>query len=222
MSWNGNARWMNRWNILMLVVLAAFMMTLAGAFAARGDEARCAWFSRFEWSSRSHIEDEIANIDECNMNAVLFQIRGTADAFYISQWEPWAEQLGNDYPGYDPLAVAIYEAHERGLELHAYVNAMPVWSGATPPGDPFHIYNTHPEWIMVNSSGTPMDPADGYAFASPGVPQFREHLNKVIMDIATKYDVDGIHLDYIRYPSTAYSNDDSSVARYLREHPSCT
>jgi hypothetical protein len=109
------------------------------------------------------------------------------------------------------------------LELHAYVNAMPVWSHSYAPASPFHIYNTHPEWVMVNSSGVPMDPTGpySYAFASPGIPQFREHLNKVIMDIVTHYDVDGIHLDYIRYPYNTYSYDDSSVARFLRENPTC-
>ena len=114
------------------------------------------------------------------MNAVLFQIRGEADAFYISEWEPWSELVGGDYPGYDPLAVAIYEARRRGLELHAYVNAMPAWSGSSPHPSPDHIYNAHPEWIMVDTSGTPMDPADGYANISPGIPQAVQHLNNVI------------------------------------------
>ena len=190
------------------------------------EEGRCVWFHRWEWGNRQDIENTIANIDACNCNAILFQIRGQGDAFYISDHEPWSTLVGSDYPGYDPLAVAIFEAHKRGLELHAYVNAMPAWSGATPHPSPQHIYNAHPEWIMVNEYGAPMDPADGYANISPGIPQAAQHLNDVIMDIATKYDVDGIHLDYIRYPGwdqpDDYSYDDSSLARFAHDYPGCT
>jgi uncharacterized lipoprotein YddW (UPF0748 family) len=207
---------------LLIANLLAFLGTFLSAFCASGDEGRAAWFHRFEWSTRQDVEDEIANIDNCNMNAVVFQIRGTADAFYISEHEPWSHYLGNDYPGYDPLAVAIYEAHKRGLELHAYVNVMPAWSGSTPPSSPNHIYNAHPEWIMVDTAGIPMDPAAGYANVSPGIPQVQQHINRVIMDIATNYDVDGIHLDYIRYPHLDYSHDDSSLARFDRDYPGCT
>ena len=212
-------------SLLFSYVLALSLALSLTAGPGRADEARCAWFSRFEWNSRSDIEDEIANIDQCNMNAVLFQIRGEADAFYISTWEPWSHIVGNDYPGYDPLAVAIYEAHSRGLELHAYVNAMPVWSQSFSPASDLHLYNAHPEWVMVNSSGEPMDPETtpySYAFLSPGFPQVREHINKVVMDIVTNYDVDGIHFDYIRYPYSTYSHDDSSLARFAREYPGCT
>ncbi len=203
-----------------LMIFSGISIGLPGASA---DEARCAWFTRFEYSTRQHIEDEMANIASCHMNTVLFQIRGQGDAFYISQHEPWSDRLGGFYPGFDPLAVAIYEAHSRGLELHAYVNAMPAWSGSTPPSSPDHIYNAHPEWIMVDEQGIPMDPSEaGYADISPGIPQAARHVNDVIMDIASHYDVDGIHLDYIRYPNSSHSYDDSSLARFARDYPGCT
>ncbi|MFC1683570.1 glycoside hydrolase family 10 protein, partial [Candidatus Zixiibacteriota bacterium] len=211
-----------------LILGGLILLTIIGlgASAVPAEEARCVWFHRWEWSDRQDIENTIQNIENCNMNAVVFQIRGQGDAFYISDHEPWSTLVGSDYPGYDPLAVAIYEARSRGLELHAYVNAMPAWSGSSLHPSPDHIYNAHPEWIMVDSSGVPMDPADGYANISPGIPQAAQHLNNVIVDIATNYDVDGIHLDYIRYPgwdsSNDYSYDDSSLVRFAREYPGCT
>ena len=209
--------------VLILSGLFVFWGIPMGIPSASADEARCAWFTRFEWNDRQDIEDELANIESCNMNIVLFQIRGQGDAFYISQHEPWSDRIGGSYPGYDPLAVAIYEAHSRGMELHAYVNAMPAWSGSSPPSSPEHIYNAHPEWIMVDEYGVPMDPNEaGYADISPGIPQAAQHVNDVIMDIATKYDVDGIHLDYIRYPNSSHSYDDSSLARFTRDYPGCT
>ncbi len=216
------------WKALMATGLLALLGISAGVpTAALADEARAVWFHRWEWNDRQDIEDEITNIDNCHMNAVLFQIRGQGDAFYISEHEPWSNLVGDEYPGYDPLAVAIYEAHKKGLELHAYVNTMPAWSGSTPPVSPDHIYNAHPEWIMVDASGTPMDPSSGYADISPGIPQAAQHVNDVIMDIATNYDVDGIHLDYIRYPGwdipdKDYSHDDSSLARFARDYSGCT
>jgi len=210
--------------MLILGGLILLMTIGLGATAIPAEEARCAWFTRFEWSNRNDIESEMANIETCNMNAVLFQIRGEADAFYISEHEPWSRLLGNKYPGYDPLAVAIYEAHSRGMELHAYVNAMPVWGSSSLPVSPDHIYNAHPEWIMTDELGDPMEYpfSYGYAFISPGIPQAAQHINKVIMDIATNYDVDGIHLDYIRYPYPTHSHDDSSLARFARDYPGCT
>jgi len=211
---------------LLFLAGLALLLTGRGPSPAAADEGRCVWFHRWEWNDRQDIESTIANIDNCNCNAVLFQIRGQGDAFYIPEHEPWSDLLGGDYPGYDPLAVAIYEAHSRGLELHAYVNAMPIWSGSTPPTSPDHVYNAHPEWVMVDSSGVPMNPANGYVSISPGIPQAARHLNNVIKDIAAKYDVDGIHLDYIRYPgwdqSEEYSYDDSSLARFARDYPGCT
>ena len=211
------------WRTLMAAGLLVLLGISAGVPAgALADEARAVWFHRWEWNDRQDIEVEITNIDNCHMNAVLFQIRGQGDAFYISEHEPWSHLVGDEYPGYDPLAVAIYEAHKKGLELHAYVNAMPAWSGSTPPVSPDHIYNAHPEWIMVDEYGVPMDPADGYADISPGIPQAAQHVNNVIMDIATNYDVDGIHLDYIRYPHPNYSHDDSSLVRFARDYPECT
>jgi uncharacterized lipoprotein YddW (UPF0748 family) len=210
--------------LLLSRVIPGAMPPGLGPFSAAAEEARCSWFTRFEWNDRQDIVDEIDNLAACNTNAILFQIRGEADAFYISEHEPWSRLVGNDYPGYDPLAVAIYEAHRRGMELHAYVNAMPAWGGSSMPVSPDHIYNAHPEWIMVDENGEPMEyPFDyGYAFVSPGIPQAREHIVKVIMDIAANYDVDGIHLDYIRYPYPTYSHDDSSLARFVREYGGCT
>jgi uncharacterized lipoprotein YddW (UPF0748 family) len=203
---------------LILLYLVAVWSLACPVLSAADEEARAVWFSRFEYTTKEDIRSEIAKADSCRCNIILFQIRGQADALYLSQLEPWSDMLGGDYPGFDPLAVAIEEATLRGMELHAYVNTFPVWSGTASPSSPEHIYNAHPEWVMVDQFGTPMDPASSYAFISPGIPQAAQHLNQVILDIVTNYDVDGIHLDYIRYPASGYSYDDSSLARFQREY----
>ncbi len=205
-------------SLLTLLGLLANSFLLSARPSPAQEEARAVWFSRFEYGSEADIRRQIASADSCHCNIILFQIRGQADAYYLSQVEPWSDQLGGGYPGFDPLAVAIEEARLRGMELHAYVNTFPLWNGSNPPSSPDHIYNAHPEWVMLDQSGTPMDPAGGYAYLSPGISQAVQHVKDVISDIATHYDIDGIHLDYIRYPGTSYSHDDSSLARFLREY----
>jgi len=207
-------RWPGSFGIFLLLI----SMLLIPLWSWSDEEARAVWFSRFEYGNEQDIRSEIAKADSCRCNIILFQIRGQGDAFYLSALEPWSEMLGGSYPGYDPLAVAIEEAHLRGLELHAYVNAFPLWSGSRLPTSPQHLYNLHPEWVMVDQFGTAMDPASGYAFISPGIPQAAQHVHDVILDIAANYDVDGLHLDYIRYPDAGYSYDDSSLARFQREY----
>ncbi len=181
-------------------------------------EGRALWVTRWEYRTEAQIRSIIRDARDAHLNIILFQVRGQADAYYQSSFEPWAERLGGSYPGFDPLEVAIDEAHRNGLELHAYMNTFPVWSGSSPPSSPNHIYNTHPEWIMVNSSGIPMDPAAaGYATGSPGIPEFTDHVFNVFMEVLENYDVDGLHMDYIRYPNTNYSYDSTSVARFKQD-----
>ncbi|MGH2566859.1 MAG: glycoside hydrolase family 10 protein, partial [Bacteroidota bacterium] len=196
-------------------------------------EARGVWMSRFEYaddSSRSNpdraqrrIREVFEQARRAKFNMVFFQVRGNGDAFYRSAYEPWSLMLtgtlGQD-PGWDPLQFALDEAHRLGLELHAWLNTFPVWRGKTPPAEstPRSVYLEHPDWLVCDSDGKPMPLNDGYVNVSPGIPAARQHVLDVVMDMVEKYDVDGIHFDYIRYPeeSTArgYSHDSISVARF--------
>jgi uncharacterized lipoprotein YddW (UPF0748 family) len=196
-------------------------------------EARGVWMSRFDYTQsvrstdpeaqKAHIRHVFEQAHKARMNMIIFQVRGNADAFYRSQYEPWGSALtgtlGKD-PGWDPLQYAIETAHELGLELHAWVNAFPAWRGKEPPTEstPRHSYLDHPQWIVCDSAGRPMKGGEGYITFSPGIPGVREHIQKVVMDIVSKYDIDGIHFDYIRYPEGSnvrgYSHDSVSVARF--------
>ncbi len=175
-------------------------------------ELRGIWVTRWDYGSASDVEEILQDATDWGFNAVFFQVRGTADAYYESTVEPWAKglsgTLGQD-PGWDPLGVAIEEAHGRGLELHAWMNTFTAWSGTTPPppSDPPHILYAHPEWRQAGPDGAPMAWNESYTWVSPGIPGVREHILAVVDDIASRYDVDGIHLDYIRYAGPAYSHD---------------
>lgn len=187
-----------------------------------GDESgelRGVWVDRWTFSSEDDVRTIMANAADAGFNAVYFQIRGTADAYYRSDIEPWASRLsgtlGQD-PGWDPLGVAVEAGHAEGLQVHAYVNAFPFWAGTTPPAtsDPLHAYLAHPDWLVADGDGTPMALNSSYVWMSPGNPAVRQRLADVVEDITNKYDVDGVHLDLVRYPGADYSHDAVSEAEW--------
>ena len=128
---------------------------------------------------------------DANMNAVIFQVRQGGTAYYESSYEPWGYYAGYQNPGYDPLAAAIEEAHSRGLELHAWFNVFQ--TSSTHDGSPAAEY---PEWICRDQNGIPMS---SYRSLSPGLEDVREYTINVAMEIVRNYDIDGLHLDYVRW-----------------------
>jgi len=157
------------------------------------------------------------SVKAANMNAVLFQIRPETDAFYNSAYEPWSANLGGTrgtYPGYDPLAFAIEEAHKRGIELHGWINPYRFETSAKKYSGAVCDYKaTHPEWILdyavYNANGTKK--TDGVTILDPGNPAVRKLIKNVIGDILSKYDVDGILFDDYFY---AYAGTSSTLDSY--------
>jgi len=193
-------------------------------------EARALWVPRWSYSSEADVKAIVDKAARANFNILFFQVRGQADAYYQSQYEPWADRLsgtlGQD-PGWDPLATAIEEAHGAGLQLHAYVNVYTVWLGTTPPradAVPQHMYHRFNElygneWVQWHQDGRPMGLHSSYLTASPGHPAVAEHIIAVCRDILQNYDVDGLHLDYLRYSSPYYSHDPLSQQRFQDAQP---
>ncbi len=187
------------------------------------------WVSRWEYNSPDDISALFSRTASWGITDVYFQVRGRGDAFYRSTIEPWGAELtgtlGND-PGWDPLEVAIREARQRGLRLHAWINTFTMWSGSTPPPatQPAHIYRSNPDWIMANREGLTMRLGNrfGYVLAAPGNPEVQARIEAVVLDIVERYPVDGIHYDYIRLPDHDYSYDAVSRQRYLSENDSDT
>jgi uncharacterized lipoprotein YddW (UPF0748 family) len=190
-------------------------------------EARALWVSRYDYATLEDVQKIVERAAYANFNIILFQVRGVADAYYHSNYEPWAARLtgypgtlGQD-PGWDPLATAVELAHAAGLELHAWVNVYPAWHGEPPPSSttPEHMYNLFNElygddWVQWNKQGQPMQLNTYYLWASPGHEAVSERIVYVCEDIVTNYDVDGLHLDYIRYAGHEFSYDPVSEARF--------
>ena len=188
-------------------------------------EIRALWVTRWDYSSPADIRAIMQKAARAHFNVVWLQVRGQADAYYRSSLEPWAARLsgvlGRD-PGWDPLAVAISEAHAVGLQLHAYVNVYPAWLGTTPPAratpEPmYHAFNAlyGNLWVMWNDRGQPMGlRSDDYLYANPAYPPVADHIAAVVRDLLSRYEVDGLHLDLVRYAGPRYSYDPKSNAAY--------
>lgn len=198
-------------------------------------EMRGVWIatvSNIDWPSQPGLPvDEqkvelLALLDraaELNMNAVFFQVRPAADALYDSPYEPWSEYLTGKQgkspkPFYDPLQFAIEEAHKRGLELHAWFNPFrALHPSAKSELASTHIKNVKPD--LVVSYGP-------YLWLNPGMPEVREYSKRVILDVARRYNIDGVHLDdyFYPYPERTASNtfkrfpDEQAYQKYVQEN----
>ena len=157
--------------------------------------------------------NQLNNLREAGINAILFQIRPEADAFYVSSLEPWSRFLMGvqgkiPVPLWDPTAFLIEECHKRGMEFHAWINPYRVKTNRQVKLASSHIYWQHPEWFVEYGNQTYFD---------PGLPESRKYICKVIADIVSRYDVDGIHMDdyFYPYPIPGITfPDDLSFARY--------
>ncbi len=159
---------------------------------------RAVWVVREEYRSPAEITSLMESIRQAGLNTVLFQVRGNATAYYRSSIEPSA--YASD-PGFDPLEIACREAHRRGLAIHAWVNVMPAWKGPTPPTDPRQLWNAHPDWLWYDQNGRRQPLGDYYVSVNPCRPEVRQYLVGVFREILQRYPVDGLHLDYIRFPN---------------------
>jgi uncharacterized lipoprotein YddW (UPF0748 family) len=197
-------------------------------------EARALWVSRFEYTSAIDLDAIMTDAKRANFNIVYLQVRGVADALYNSPLEPCSIRLCGKLggtPTWDPLQVAINLAHTRGIQLHAWLNSFTGWTPTSnttcnalvesDPGKPRHVFLAHPEWKVVDSLGVthPCPNSDESVWMSPGIPGVRTHLASVAADVAGRYAVDGIHLDFIRYPGLKWSHDTTSL-RVFGQSPS--
>ena len=152
-------------------------------------------------------------LQEQGCNAVIFQVRPQADAFYVSELEPWTRFLTGEQgvapdPLWDPLQFMIEQCHARGMELHAWLNPYRVTSNDKEQLHPDHLYFNKPE--IFRKYGKQL-------YFDPGEPESVAHTVRVIADIVSRYDVDAIHFDDYFYPypeKFEEFHDDASFDKY--------
>lgn len=192
--------------IYLVPVRAAFCQQLT-EFPKR--EFRGIWVAtvvNIDWPSAPGLNPEtqkqelirlLDNHQRAGINAILLQIRPSADALYAKSREPWSRFLTGKQgqapqPFYDPLSYAIDEAHKRGMELHAWLNPYRATFDLNPANiSSDHVTRTHPEWFFIYG---------GRKLFNPGLPAVREYIVNVVMDVVRNYDIDGIHFDDYFYP----------------------
>ena len=200
-----------------LIPMLSLLALLTGCQSSGRDPTRAIWVTRFDYKTSADVERIVNNCSDAGLNTILFQVRGNGTSFYKSDIEPWAEEFDFQDPGFDPLQVAIDAAHERDVELHAWVNVMPAWRGTTPPSDPRQLYNTHPEWFWYDQSGQRQALSSFYVSLNPCLPEAREYIVEVFRDIASRYNIDGLHMDYIRFPNEPPATPRGSGIDYPRD-----
>jgi len=146
---------------------------------------------------KNELLDILDLCESIGANAVVFQVRPAADAFYDSPYEPWSEWLTGRQgrapsPYFDPMTFLIDECHKRGMEFHAWINpfrAAATYLSADITHD--HIINQKPDWFFNYGVNKYFD---------PGIPEVQDYILKIVTDIVKRYDVDGIHYDDYFYP----------------------
>src|SRR6266498_5508091 len=117
--------------------------------AAASGEVRALWVVRTTLTSREKIRTMVESAKENGFNTLIVQVRGRGDAYYRSRREPRAVELKEQSREFDPLAVTLVEAKQRGLKVHAWRNTSLLANLDALPTDPMHVYNRHPEWLAV-------------------------------------------------------------------------
>ncbi|MET7438500.1 MULTISPECIES: family 10 glycosylhydrolase [unclassified Streptomyces] len=178
-----------------------------GAEARAACEMRGMWLATVanrDWPSRAGLTaaeqraELLTHLDTAvsrRLNAVILQVRPTADALWPSTYEPWSQYLtgvqGRD-PGWDPLGTAVAEAHARGLELHAWFNPYRIANHTDPSRlVASHPARLHPDWVV---------PYGGRLHYNPGLPEVRAFVQDAMLDAVRRYPVDAVHWDDYFYP----------------------
>ena len=227
-------------SLVALATLLFISILSSGAFTAASTqeepEIRALWVLRTSLSSPESIESLVAAARQNGFNTLLVQVRGRGDAYYSSALEPRASELQRQPPTFDPLATVLERARAAGLGVHAWVNVNLISSAVDLPIARNHIVMRYPAWLMVPRDlapelarvgpGSPsyvgrlarwtraqQEEVEGL-YASPAIPAAARHVEAVVRDIAKRYPVDGIHLDYARYPSNRFDYSAGAIAEF--------
>ncbi|WP_229215214.1 glycoside hydrolase family 10 protein [Dyadobacter bucti] len=188
-------------------------------------EFRAVWIAtvdNIDWPSSKNLipgeqQEEFTSLLDFHkkngMNAVFVQVRAAGDAFYAKSPEPWSEWLTGRQgkqpePLWDPLDFMIDESHRRGLEFHAWLNLNRLVHKSSTSVSSDNISRTHPEWILSY---------DGYKLFNFGIPEVRQFITDITVNVAKNYDIDGIHFDDYFYPYAAPGQviqDDETFRKY--------
>jgi len=213
------------------LIALLFMSISYPSLVAGEDEKVSPLYDRYLWvirdvlKSKKSIDDMVNFAIEKNINHLFVQVRGRGDSFYESQFTSRSQILSESE--FDPLAYLLDTANGKGINIHAWVNVYFLWSSKSLPKDERHILHMQQQWLDTTEEW-PVDvgkqlemvAVNNYSeglFLSPNHPDVNEYLIKVFRELITNYDIDGLHLDYIRYQDAEYGRNPYAIARFKNE-----
>ena len=210
------------------MIALLFMSIFYPSLVAGEDEKVSPLYDRYLWvirdvlKSKRSIDDMVNFAIEKNINHLFVQVRGRGDSFYESQFISRSQILTEGE--FDPLAYLLNAANGKGINIHAWVNVYFLWSSKSLPKDEQHILHMQQQWLDTTEEW-PVDVgkqlemvgvnnnSEGL-FLSPNHPDVNEYLITVFRELITNYDIDGLHLDYIRYQDAEYGRNPYAIARF--------
>jgi uncharacterized lipoprotein YddW (UPF0748 family) len=193
------------------------------------------WVVRTALVSPQAVDRVVDEAADAGFNALFVQVRGRGDAFYRSSLVARSTLLERQPREFDPLARLLARAHARRLQVHAWANVLLTahFGQPLPRG---HVVERHPEWVMaprsvassalvakgerrlklIMEAGRAEGDVEGY-YLSPAVPEVGAHLEAVVRELVRGYAVDGLHLDFIRYPGPGFDWSRASLEGFRRE-----
>jgi uncharacterized lipoprotein YddW (UPF0748 family) len=191
-------------------------LTTSGPSGA--DEFRALWADAYHVGikSRREIDELVETAQAGNFNALVVQVRRRGDTYYPSTLDPWAPDAT---PGFDALAYLVERAHAAGIEVHAWATTLAIWGGDIPPTAPTHTFNVHGPgatgrdyWLMTSQSGEEKE--DNVYYLDPGHPDVVDYTVAVYAELAAGYELDGLHLDRVRYAWQDWGYNPTALARF--------
>ena len=205
--------------------IALFLFNLTFTFSQLPIiDTKCIWIVRDSMKSKSEIDSALYHAYEADYDVVFVQVRGRGNAFYNSKIVPKSHLVDQ---AFDPLDYAIDLGHKLGLEVHAWVNCYILWSSKYKPHDKKHLYYTQKSWTESDVNGK-MDwridlkskksrQWEGI-YLSPLHPKVNLYLRDVFKELIDNYDIDGIHLDYIRLHDNFYGYNPVGRNEFEKEY----
>ena len=182
------------------------------------DEFRALWADAYHpgLKSRRQIDEMVETAQAGSLNALVVQVRRRGDTYYPSALDPWAPDAD---PGFDALAYLVERAHAAGIEVHAWATTLAIWNAGTVPSAPSHTFNLHGSgvagrdyWLMTSDAG--VEDASGVYYLDPGHPDVVDYTVAIYEELARDYDLDGLHLDRVRYAGQNWGYNPTALARF--------
>jgi uncharacterized lipoprotein YddW (UPF0748 family) len=227
------------WLALIVAASAVVPATCDPRDPQNQDEVRALWVTRSSLVSPESIAAMVESARAGLFNTLLVQVRARGDAYFNGGVEARATPLNRQHADFDPLQTVLTAAHAAGLRVHAWINVGLVASVVDLPTERTHAINRHPEWLMVPRAlarqMTLLDPKNRLyldklarwvraqsaevegLYLSPIPAGAADYVVDIVSDLAARYAVDGVHLDYARYPNDEFDFSRQALAAFASE-----